>query len=185
MSPFHCSTPTNRNEESTNGASVFTSQAEHLQNSLGTKISLNPGRFPDTFGAEAEFNHLCNDLKGPAQMVLKKDIIWSKKDPLHLWQSLAFTLRSEEVSCVAVSSFVDTLVQNKWYIASNDPMSDSQQQEITEIIDMFLDLKPVNEIAAKLLPRHLSYIIKRCRKVLEASVYTLLTESSGALRVTI
>ena len=74
-------------------------------------------------------------------MVLKKDIIWSKKDPLHFWQSLAFTLRSEELTRVAVSSFVDTQGQNKLYIASNDPMVDSQQQEITEIIYMFLDLK--------------------------------------------
>jgi hypothetical protein len=59
-------------------------------------------------------------------MVLKKDIIWSKKDPLHFWQSLAFTLRSEELTCVVVSSFVDTQGQNKLYIASNDPMIASQ-----------------------------------------------------------
>jgi hypothetical protein len=96
---------------------------------------------------------------------LKKDIIWSKKDPLHFWQSLAFTLRSEELTCVAVSSFVDIQGQNKLYIASNDPMTASQQHEITEIINMFLDLKPVNEIAAKLLPRHLSYIIKQLDKI--------------------
>jgi hypothetical protein len=165
MNTFHSSTPTNSKEESTNDTAVFTSQAEHLQNSPVTKISPNEGSFPDTTGAEAEFYQVCNNLKGPVQMVLKKDIIWSKKDPLHFWQSLAFTLRSEELTCVAVSSFVDTQGQNKLYIASNDPMNASQQREITEIINMFLDLKPVNEIAAKLLPRHLPYIIKQLDKI--------------------
>jgi hypothetical protein len=43
-------------------------------------------------------------------------------------------------------------------------MTAQQQHEITEIINMFLDLKPVSEIAVKLLPRHLSYIIKQFQK---------------------
>ena len=116
-------------------------------------------------GAEAGFNQLCNILKGPVQMVLKKEIVWSKKDPLHFWQSLAFTLRCEELTCVAISSFVDTQGQNKLYVASKDLMTAYQQQEITEIINMFLDLKPMNEIAAKLLPRHLSYIVKQFKKI--------------------
>ena len=90
MNTFHSSTPTNSKEESTNDTAVFTSQAHHLQNSPVTKISPNKGSFPDTTGAEAEFNHIVNNLRGPVQMVLKKDIIWSKKDPLHFWQSLAF-----------------------------------------------------------------------------------------------
>ena len=163
---MHISTPTNSNQKSINHTAEYTSQAEHLQNAPVTKISPNKGPFPDTAatGAEDEFNKLCDNLQGPLQMVLKKDIIWSKKDPLHFWQSLAFTLRSEELTYVAVSSFVDKEGQNKLYIASNDPMTDSQQQEITDIINMFLDLKPVNEIAAKLLPRQLSYIIKQFRK---------------------
>ncbi|KAJ2990009.1 hypothetical protein HDV02_004654, partial [Globomyces sp. JEL0801] len=163
MITFNSSTPTN-SKESNNDTTEYTSQAEHLQNSPVTKISPNQGQFPDTTGAESEFNQLGNNLKGPVQMVLKKDIIWSKKDPLHFWQSLAFTLKSEELTCVAVCCFVDKQGQNKLYIASNDPMTDSQQQEITEIINMFLNLKPFNEIAAKLLPRHLSYIIKQFRK---------------------
>jgi dimeric dUTPase (all-alpha-NTP-PPase superfamily) len=98
---------------------------------------------------------------------LKKEFAWNKKDPLHFWQSLAFTLRSADLThrtCVAVSSFVDTMGQNKLYIACNDPMTSSQQQEVTEIIIMYLDLKPLEEIAAKLLPRHLPYIIKQFRK---------------------
>ena len=158
MNTSHSSDPSK--EESNSDTTEYTTQVEHLQNSPVTKISPNESSFPDTTGAEAEFNQICNNLKGPVQMVLKKEIIWSKKDPLHFWQSLAFTLRSEELTCVAVSSFVDKQGQNKLYIASNDPMTASQQHEITEIINMFLDLKPVNEIAAKLLPRHLSYIIK-------------------------
>jgi len=45
-------------------------------------------------------------------------------------------------------------------------MTAPQQREITEIINMSLDLKPVNEIAAKLLPLHLSYyIIKQLDKI--------------------
>lgn len=114
-------------------------------------------------------------------MVLKKDIIWNKKDPLHFWQSLAFTLRSEELTCVAVSSFVDTQGQNKLYIASNDPMTASQQHEITEIINMFLDLKPVNEIAVKLLPRHLSYIIKQTQKISPLQLEAFTSEYPGEL----
>jgi hypothetical protein len=79
-----------------------------------------------------------------------------------------------------VSSFVDTQGQNKLYIASNDPMSASQQQEITEIIRMFLDLAPVNEIADKLLPRQLSYLTKQFRKTL-AFVGNFLREHPGEL----
>ncbi|KAJ3254647.1 hypothetical protein HK103_007057 [Boothiomyces macroporosus] len=157
--------PANSDEKVTRDTTEYTPQAEHLQNSPVTKISPTKGEFPDTTGAEAEFKDICNKLKGPVQMVLKKPIIWSKKDPLHFWQSLAFILRSEELTCIAVSSFVDTLGLNKLYIASNDPMTDSQQQEITEIINLFLDLKPMNEIASKLLPRHWSYITKQFKKI--------------------
>jgi hypothetical protein len=181
MNTFHSSTPTNSKEESTNDTAVFTCQAEHLQNSPVTKISPNEGEFPDTIGVEAEFNQICNNLKGPVQMVMKKGIIWSKKDPLHFWQSLAFTLRSEELTCVAVSSFVDTQGQNKLYIASNEPMTNSQQQEITEIINMFLDLKPMNEIAAKLLPRQLSYITKQFDKITPAQLRKFTSEYPGEL----
>jgi hypothetical protein len=181
MNTSHRSTPTNSNEESTNDTTVLTSQAEHLQNSPVTKISPNEGSFPYTTGAEAEFNQLCNILKVPVQMVLKKDIIWSKKDPLHFWQSLAFILRSEELTRVAVSSFVDTQGLNKLYIASNDPMTASQQHEIIEIINMFLDLKPVNEIAAKLLPRHLSYIIKQFKKISPLQLEAFTSEYPGEL----
>jgi hypothetical protein len=159
------------NHSALNSATIeYIPQAEHLSNSPVTKVSPNKGGFPDTIGAEAEFNTLCNNLKGPIQLVLKKDIIWSKKDPLHFWQSLAFTLRSEKLTCVAVSSFVDEEGKNKLYIASNNPMITSQKQEITEIINMFLDLKPVNEIAAKLLPRQLSYITKQFKKINRAQL---------------
>ena len=159
--------PTNSNEESTNDTAVYTPQAEHLRNSPVTKISPNESRFPEPNEAalEEEFNKLCKNLKRPVQMTFKKDIIWSKNDPLHFWQSLAFTLRSEELTCVAVSYFVDTLGQSKLYIASNDPMTTPQQQQVTEIINMFLDLKPVDEIASKLIPRHLSYITKQLDKI--------------------
>jgi hypothetical protein len=175
------SAPTNSNVQSNNDTKEYISQAEHLQNSPVTKIPPNKRSFRDTTGAEAEFNQICNNLKGPVQMVLKKDIIWSKKDPLHFWQSLAFTLRSEELTCVAVSSFVDKEGQNKLYIASNDPMTASQQDEIIEIINMFLDLKPVNEIAAKLLPRHLSYIIKQIKKISPLQLEVFTSEYPGEL----
>jgi hypothetical protein len=106
MYTSHSSAPTNSKEESKNSDTAeYTSQAKHLQNYPVTKISPNKGSFPDTTGADAEFNQVCNNFKGPVQMVLKEVIIWSKKDPLHFWQSLAFTLRSEELTCVAVSSF--------------------------------------------------------------------------------
>ena len=118
-------------------------------------------------------------------MVAKKDIIWSKRDPLHFWQSLAFTLRSEELTCVAVASFVDTLGQNKLYIASNDPMTPVQQQELTEIINMFLDLRHVNEIAAKVLPRHFPYIIKQFKKINQAQLEAFGQEFPGELASTV
>ncbi|KAI8893501.1 hypothetical protein BC833DRAFT_286064 [Globomyces pollinis-pini] len=143
--------------------------------------SPNEGLIPNIAGAEAEFNQLCNNLKRPVQMVLKKDIIWSKKDPLHFWHSLAFTLRSEEHDCVAVTSFVDRQGKNKLYIASNDPMTASQQHEVTEIINLFLDLKPVNEIAAKLLPRHLSYIIKQLDNITTIQSQSFAAEVPGAV----
>jgi hypothetical protein len=94
----------------------------------------------------------------------KRKIEWSKRDPLHFWQSLAFTLRSEDLTCIAVASFVDALGQNNLYIASNNPMAPDHQKELTEILGMFLDLKPVEEIAAKVLPSHLPYIVKQFRK---------------------
>jgi hypothetical protein len=50
-------------------------------------------------------------------------------------------------------------------------------------VNLFLDLKPVNEIAAKLLPRHLSYIIKQFRKILEPSVYTLFKKVPNRLEL--
>lgn len=139
-----------------------TSRAEHLDNSPVTKISPSNGPFPD--GADAEFKRICGGIKG-LPIVSKKEIIWSKKDPLHFWQSLAFTLRGEELTSVAVSSFVDTQGQNRLYIASNNPMTPFQQQEVTDIINMFLDLNPADEIAAKLIPRHLPYIIKQFPKM--------------------
>ncbi|XJO75666.1 hypothetical protein BDV3_006308 [Batrachochytrium dendrobatidis] len=172
----------NSNEE-TDDAVEYIPQAEHLQASPITKISPNQSPFSDTAGAKAEFELLCEQLKNPVQMVLKKDIVWSKRDPLHFWQSLAFTLRSEELTCTVVSSFVDTMGHNKLYIATNDPMTDSQQQETTEIINMFLDLKPVNEIAARLFPRHLSYIIKQFKKVLEPSICTFFKKFPNRLEL--
>jgi hypothetical protein len=177
---LNTSNPENK-KESTNNTTVYISQAENFQNSPVTIISPYQGSFPDTTGAEAEFNHVCNNLKRPVQMVLKKGIIWSKKDLLHFWKSLAFTLKSEERTCVAVSSFVDKQGQIKLYIASNDPMNVSQQHEITEIINMFLDLKPVNEIAAKLLPRHLSYIIKQFDKISPLQLEAFTSEYPGEL----
>lgn len=159
-------TRTESNEASKTDTAEYTPQAEHLASSPVTKISPSNGPFPDAAPrAEAEFNRICEQLKAPVQILLKKDILWNKKDPLHFWQSLAFTLRSDDLACVAVSSFVDTAGQNKLYIASNDPMTSSQQQEVTEIINMFLDLKPLEEITAKLLPRHLPCIIKQFKKI--------------------
>jgi hypothetical protein len=160
------STPTNSNDASMTDAEEYTPQADHLSNPPVTKISPTDGALPDAAsGAEAEFNKMCDELRGPIQMALKKDIKWSKRDPLHFWQSLAFTLRSEELTCIAVASFVDTLGQTKLYIASNDRMTSSQKQELTDIIHMFLDLKPLKEIAARLLPRHLLYIVKEFKKI--------------------
>jgi len=80
-----------------------------------------------------------------------------------------------------VSSFVGKQGENKLGIASNDPMNASQQHEITEIINMFLDLKPVNEIAAKLLPRHLSYIIKQFKKISPLQLEAFTSEYPGEL----
>lgn len=60
-------------------------------------------------------------------------------------------------------------------------MTTSQQQEITEIINMFLDLKPVNEIAAKLIPRQLSYIIKQFKKINRAQLDAITQEYPSPL----
>ena len=142
----------------------FTPHAEHLANAPITKISPTKGPFPDTTGAEEEFKRLCQRIKRPVQMQMKREIEWNKRDPLHFWQSLSFILKSQKHPCVAVSSFLDSQGQTKLYIASNDPMTLSEQQEITEIIQMFLDLKPMEEITAKILPRHLPLLIDQFKK---------------------
>ncbi len=181
--PSHSSsTPTNSNDASITDAAEYIPQADHLANSPVTKISPTNGHFPDAAGgAEAEFTNLCEKLNGPLQMLVKKEIKWSKRDPLHFWQSLAFALRSEELTCIAVASFVDTTGQNRLYIASNDPMTESQKQELTDIIHMFLDLKPLKEIAAKLLPRHLPYIVKQFDKINRAQLQAFTQEFPSPL----
>ena len=158
----------------------YTPQENHLQNSPVTKLSPLQTEFSENIVAEADFINLLSTFKVPAKMLDKKDIIWSKNDPLHFWQSLAFVLRTEELICIAVSSFVDTQGKNNLYIASNHQMEVSQKQDITEIINMFLNLKPVNEIASKIIPRQLSYIIKQFRKG-AAFVYNFIKEFTGDL----
>ncbi|OAJ41898.1 hypothetical protein BDEG_25428 [Batrachochytrium dendrobatidis JEL423] len=179
-------TPTNSNEASMTDTAEYTPQANHLANSPVTKIFPTNGPFPDADpGTEAEFTRMCEQLKRPIQMLLKKEIVWRKRNPLHFWQSLAFTLRSEDLTRVAVSSFVDTMGHNKLYIASNDPMTSAQQQEVTEIVRMFLDLRPANEIAAKLLPRHLPYIIKQFDKITRLQLEAFAAEYPGDLSSTV
>ena len=65
----------------------YTPRAQHLGNSPVTKISSTNGLFPQITGAEAAFNELCEQLKGPVQMVLKKDITWSKKDLMRIMRT--------------------------------------------------------------------------------------------------
>ncbi|KAI8900681.1 hypothetical protein BC833DRAFT_581015 [Globomyces pollinis-pini] len=60
-------------------------------------------------------------------------------------------------------------------------MTNSQQQEITEIINMFLDLKPMNDIAAKLFPRHLSNVIKRFQKINDYQLQEFIAYYPGEL----
>jgi hypothetical protein len=165
---------------------AFIPQAEHLANPPVTKISPTDGAFPDAAPeGEAVFTRLVETLKGPIQIIAKKPIEWSKRDPLHFWQSLAFALRSEELTCIAVSSFVDTTGQNKLYIASNDPIAESQKQELTDIIHMFLDLQPLEEIATRLLPRHLPYIVKQVGKIAAAQQQAFAAEYPGELASTV
>jgi hypothetical protein len=65
---------------------------------------------------------------------------------------------------LAVTSFLDHQGQVKLYVATNEPITSEQQNEITEIINLFLDMEPMENISAKMLPRHLSLIIKHFRK---------------------
>lgn len=145
----------------------YTSQATHLGNSPATKVSPPKTAFPNSNkGDEQEFNRICDELRTVKglQMVDKKTIEWNKKDPLHFWQSLAFVLRSEDLVYIAVSSFVDKNNQNKLFIASNNEMIEGQKQEISDIINMFLALKSEEDIAEKVLPRQLPYVMKQFRK---------------------
>jgi hypothetical protein len=113
---------------------------------------------------EEEFNKLCQTIKIPIQITQKRDIVWHSRDPLHFFQSLAFVLRSESLTCVAVTSFTDIEQVTKLYIASNQTITQSQQREMTDILMLFLEMKPSKEILAKVLPRQLSYIIKQFLK---------------------
>lgn len=60
-------------------------------------------------------------------------------------------------------------------------MTPDQKEQVTEIINMFLDLKPVNEIIAKLLPRHFSYVIKQFDKITRPQINAFLLEYPGDL----
>ncbi len=126
------------------------------------KASPCDGPFPGI--VEAEFNRLCEEFGRPIKMPRMYDILLSKKDTLRFWQAVAFVLRSEEHPNVAVSSFVDHLGHTKLYITSNDPMTDARQREVTGIIHMFLDLRPLQDVIDRLVPRHLHYILKRFQK---------------------
>ena len=114
---------------------------------------------------EKEFNHCYGDLKFPIKLDVKYPITWSSKNPLHFFQSLAFVLQSETIPHIAVSSFEDKKGETKLYIATNEPMNETQKSDITDIINLFLDLKPAKEIEAKVLPRMLHYIVKQFGKM--------------------
>jgi hypothetical protein len=133
----------------------FISLSQHLENSPVTPISPTETSFPETVSEtdEIEFNKLCQGLTSPIQIIPKKDIVWARNDPLHFFQSLAFVLWSESLTCVT-----------QLYVASNQTITESQQKEITEIINLFLDLRPLKEIVEIVLCRQFSYIIKQFKK---------------------
>jgi OTT_1508-like deaminase len=159
----------------------FTPLAEHLDADLPvTKISPTESSFPNS-AAEEEFDKLCKRVKTHIQIIPKKDIVWNPNDPLHFFQSLAFVLRSEILTCVAVSSFTDILGATKLYIASNQTITESQQEDFTDIITSFLEMKPAKEIDAKVLPRQLSYITKQFDKISRAQVNAFVQEYPGEL----
>jgi hypothetical protein len=163
----------------------YTPQATHLANLPVTKVSPPKTAFPNSNkGDEQKFNRICEELRAVKglQMVDKKAFEWNKKDPLHFWQSLAFVLRSEDHVCIAVSSFVDKNNQNMLYIASNNEMNESQKQEISDIINMFLELKSEEDIAEKLLPRQLPYITKQYKKINRAQIESFEAEVPSELK---
>jgi hypothetical protein len=140
---------------------------DHPDN-LSTVIQISPTECssPESFAddVEEQFIELCKRLKTPVQIIPKTEMIWNRREPLRFFQSLAFVLRSESYPDIAVSSFVDTQGATKLYVASNQSMTVTEQKEITEIIDLFLEMSTATEIDAKVLPRQLSYIIKQFRK---------------------
>lgn len=97
-------------------------------------------------------------------MIAKKEIVRNKRNPLHFFQALAFILKTEKITWLAVTSFLDNQGQTKLYVAANEPRTREQQNEITEIIKLFLDIEPVENMSAKMLPHHLSFIIKQFKK---------------------
>jgi hypothetical protein len=173
-------TPTDTTESAQDS---FTPLRQHLANSPVTKVSPAESSFPDVAARneEEEFNKLCKEIKKRKLVIPKKDMVWNSKDPLHFFQSLAFVLRSESLTCVAVASFMDIEGVTKLYIASNQPITQSQQREMTDIISLFLDMKPTKEIDAKILPRQLSYIIKQFRKITLPQIEEFLQKCPGEL----
>ena len=151
------------NQQNPNDQESFIPLTKHLDNLPVTKISPVESSFPDekiTENKEEKFNQICKRINGHIQVLPKKDIEWSKRDPLHFFQSLAFVLRSESLPSIAVSSFKNLQNETKLYIASNKTMTESQQNEITEIINLFLEKKSAEEIIAKVIPHQLSCLIK-------------------------
>ena len=130
---------------------------------------------------EKEFNKLCKGLKNSIQIIPKKEIIWNLKEPLHFFQSLAFVLQSENFTCIAVSSFTNIQGINNLYIASNQTFTESQQKEITDLITLFLEMKPTKEIDAKVLPRQLFYIIKKFKKITASQLESFVQDYPGEL----
>ena len=144
----------------------------------------NPPDTPDA--AEAEFLDICKKVGDGFPVADKKEIKWNKKDPLHFWQSLAFVLCKKELGCVGVASFqVESSeigkTEHKLFITANTKFSSDEQNEITAIINMFLDLKPVNEIGKRILPRHVTYILEQVNKILPLHLELFMKSSPEGL----
>lgn len=120
---------------------------------------------PITENLKEEFNKLCLGRTGPTLMIPKEKIPLNARSPLRFFQSLAYVLRSDSLPQLAVSSFTNAQGETKLYIASNQKIPQSEQQAITDIINSFLDKKPLKEIASQVFPRHLSRFRKQIAKI--------------------
>lgn len=89
-----------------------------------------------------------------------------RTNPLKFYEALAYALKSQENTNIAVTSFIDKAGESKLYIATKESISIHEREEMSDIVLLFLDHSMnINHLLEKILPRHLPFIFKKLQKI--------------------